>query len=78
MYKRKYVIVKTILWRFISMMITTVLSYVLTGNPTLSVSIGAIDLIVKTVAQCWYENIWVKILLNEVNKDIHPDKRVIH
>lgn len=78
MYKRKYVIAKTILWRLLSLIITVVLSYAFTGNATLSVSIGTFDLIIKTVFHCWYENIWLKILLKEFNEDIDTEDKIIH
>lgn len=46
--------------RIISLIVTTLVGWVVTGNPLIGLSIGAIDLIVKFALYYGHETIWEK------------------
>lgn len=54
-------LVKTIIWRIISFILTIGIVYITTGNLTAAFSIGAIEVVIKFVSYYSYERIWNKI-----------------
>jgi len=56
--------------RIISLIVTTLVGWVVTGNPLIGLSIGAIDLIAKLVLYYGHETIWEK----KMSKDIKEIK----
>ncbi len=59
MYEKHYrSIVKTISWRTVGTMDTMLISYVVTGNFIMAVSIGSIEVITKMVLYYFHERAW--------------------
>ncbi|KXK26827.1 MAG: hypothetical protein TR69_WS6001000848 [candidate division WS6 bacterium OLB20] len=54
-------IAKGISWRFNATFITTVISYALTGEITVALSIGALEFIIKVFWYYLHERIWIAI-----------------
>ena len=54
-------VTKAILWRIVSAVVTTSVAYAISGELTLSIAIGSIDGIIKTVLYILHERIWNKI-----------------
>ncbi|MDD4507196.1 MAG: DUF2061 domain-containing protein [Sulfurospirillaceae bacterium] len=54
-------ILKAISWRTLGTVDTMLISYIVTGNPTAAVSIGAFELITKTALYYFHERSWNKI-----------------
>lgn len=53
--------VKALSWRFIGTLDTIVISWVITGKMILAFSIGAFELMTKTVLYYFHERIWNSI-----------------
>ena len=58
-YKRH--LAKTITWRFIGTLDTILLSWIITGDPSMGVQIGAAELITKMVLYYLHERFWLNI-----------------
>lgn len=54
-------IAKTISWRVIGVVVTCVSLYIATGQVSLSLAVGVIDAIVKSVLYFMHERTWEKI-----------------
>ncbi len=59
-------ILKAISWRFIAMAILVTIAWFVTGDATLSLTIGALDISIKIVLYYLHERIWLKIKLDGV------------
>ena len=53
-------IFKTISWRIVGTLDTMVLGWVITGDPTVGLKIGALELITKFVLYYIHEILWLK------------------
>ena len=53
-------ILKAISWRTLGTIDTMLISYIVTGNPTAAISIGAFELITKTALYYFHERSWNK------------------
>lgn len=53
-------IVKAITWRIIAVIITTVVAYLFTKKPVLSIGIGSLDSIIKLFSYYFHERAWNK------------------
>ena len=53
-------ILKTISWRIVGTLDTMVLGWVITGDPTVGLKIGALELVTKFVLYYFHERIWLK------------------
>ena len=54
-------VVKAIKWRFIGSLDTFVLSWIITGQPVIAVTITAVEFVTKVVLYWAHERIWLKI-----------------
>lgn len=59
-------IVKTISWRITGTIDTMVISYFITGNLTMALSIGTVEVFTKMVLYFGHERIWNKIKFGRV------------
>ena len=53
-------ILKTISWRIVDTLDTMALGWIITGDPTVGLKIGALELITKFVLYYVHERIWLK------------------
>ncbi|MDO8647213.1 MAG: DUF2061 domain-containing protein [Candidatus Diapherotrites archaeon] len=58
---KKRSVCKTVSWRLIATVITSVVSFAITGNLVIAISIGSIDTLVKLFAYYFHERGWEKI-----------------
>ena len=57
---RKRHLLKTITWRIVGTIDTILLGWLITGNPTVGLSIGGLELITKMILYYMHERIWYK------------------
>ena len=62
-------IAKTLSWRFIGTLLTTILLYIATGQLAIAIGFGLIDTLVKFVAYFIHERVWNKIKFGRDNID---------
>ena len=53
-------ILKTLSWRIVDTLDTMFLGWIITGDPTVGLKIGALELITKFVLYYFHERIWLK------------------
>lgn len=53
-------IAKTISWRFIGTIDTIILSWIISGSPTIGLSIGGFELLTKSTLYYFHERLWYK------------------
>lgn len=58
---RNYILIKTISWRIIGTLDTILLSWIVTGETTIALTIGGVELFTKMMLYYIHEKIWVKI-----------------
>lgn len=58
----KVSLLKTISWRIIGTLDTMFISYLLTGDLKVAMSIGGIEVVSKMVLYYFHERAWIKIL----------------
>tara|TARA_B100001769_G_scaffold270751_1_gene262453 strand:- start:253 stop:477 length:225 start_codon:yes stop_codon:yes gene_type:complete len=58
-YKRH--IFKTLTWRIVGTVDTILLSWFISGDPTIGLSIGGVELITKMVLYYLHERVWYKV-----------------
>lgn len=61
---KKIALLKTISWRIIGTIDTMIISFILTGNFTVALGIGGIEVISKMVLYYFHERAWNKITKN--------------
>ena len=54
-------ILKTITWRIIGTIDTIILGWVISGDPTIGLSIGGLELVSKMALYYLHERVWYKI-----------------
>ena len=59
-------ILKDISLRIIAVIVLTKIVWIVTGDPTISITIGVIDVTIKIVLYYLHERIWLKINLDSV------------
>ena len=57
---RKRHILKTITWRIVGTIDTTLLGWIISGDPTIGLSIGGLELCSKMILYYFHERIWYK------------------
>ena len=67
-YKRH--LLKTISWRAVGTLDTVILSWIITGNWKLGLTIGAVEIITKMILYFFHERFWYKYIKFGVNKKI--------
>jgi len=55
-------ILKTITWRIVGTIDTIVLSWIITGNFTLGLKIGGVEVITKMILYYLHERVWFKYI----------------
>ena len=63
-------IVKSISYRFLGTLQTIIISYILTNNFIISLSIGAIELCIKPLTYFLHERVWYKYIKFGIKKEI--------
>lgn len=58
-YKRH--ILKTITWRIVGTIDTILLGWVISGDPTIGLSVGGAELLTKMLLYYFHERVWYKI-----------------
>lgn len=53
-------ILKTITWRIIGTIDTIILGWVISGNPTIGLSVGGAELVTKMILYYIHERVWYK------------------
>ena len=59
-------IVKTLSWRFVATLSTMVISFMITGELAVAVSIGVFEFFAKIILYYLHERIWNKITFGKV------------
>jgi len=59
-------IAKSISWRTIGTIDTIVISYIITGKPTLALSIGGIEVFTKMALYFFHERLWNRINFGKI------------
>ncbi len=59
---------RAIISRFISIVVTFLVGWVMTGNPFVGLSIGAADTIFKIIIYYYYEGWWEKRITKDIRK----------
>ncbi|HNX54757.1 MAG TPA: DUF2061 domain-containing protein [Prolixibacteraceae bacterium] len=54
-------IVKSISWRTVGTIDTIVISYIITGKPTIALSIGGVEVFTKMALYFFHERLWNRI-----------------
>jgi Predicted membrane protein len=54
-------IVKSISWRTVGTIDTIVISYIITGKPTIALSIGGVEVFTKMTLYFFHERLWNRI-----------------
>ena len=54
--------------RIVSLIVTTFVGWVITGNPLIGLSIGTIDLIIKLFIYYGHETIWEKKMARDIKQ----------
>ena len=54
-------LLKTLSWRLIATLITMIIAWIVVGDITIALSIGAVDVIIKMVVYYFHERAWTKI-----------------
>ena len=65
-YKRH--IAKTITWRIIGTIDTIILGWVISGDPTIGLTVGGVELITKMILYYFHERVWYSFNYG-LNKD---------
>ncbi|PQJ15250.1 DUF2061 domain-containing protein [Aureicoccus marinus] len=66
--KHKRHIAKTLTWRVVGTLDTIVLSWIISGDPTIGMQIGLTESITKMVLYYLHERVWVKIYIANSRK----------
>lgn len=74
---RKRHIAKTVTWRIIGTIDTIILSWIISGNPTIGLQIGAAEVITKMFLYYLHERAWFKINLSKDGHVLESRKRHI-
>jgi len=70
-------IAKTITWRLVGTLDTILLSWIVSGNPTIGLKIGFAEVITKMILYYLHERTWFKINLSRNGKSLESRKRHI-
>ena len=74
---RKRHIAKTITWRIIGTLDTFLLSWIISGNPTIGLKIGIAEVVTKMLLYYLHERTWFKINLSKDGKILESRLRHI-
>ena len=65
---------KAISWRVIATSITISIAYLFTGEVTIALEIGALDMVFKLISYFFHERIWVRVRMGKI---FHPLAHVV-
>ena len=68
---RKRSILKTITYRIMGVIITSMVVFLFTKKPVLSISIGSLDTVIKIFGYYFHERIWNKINFGKERIEYH-------
>ena len=68
MVNRKRHIAKALTWRLVGTLDTMIISWIITGNALIGISIGIVEVISKTVLYYFHERLWYKFSKFGVDK----------
>jgi uncharacterized membrane protein len=54
-------ILKTFTWRIIATITTTIIAWLVSGDPIIGLKIGSIEFVIKMVLYYFHEKVWYKI-----------------
>jgi uncharacterized membrane protein len=54
-------ILKTFTWRIIATITTTMIAWLVSGDPIIGLKIGSIEFVIKMVLYYFHEKVWYKI-----------------
>ena len=54
-------ILKTFTWRIIATLTTTVIAWLVTGDPLIGLKVGSIEFVIKMVLYYFHEKVWHKV-----------------
>ena len=66
--KRYRSLIKTVSWRVIATLATTIIAYLLTGTLKVAVSIGVFEFFSKLLLYYWHERLWARLKFGLVEK----------
>lgn len=52
---------KTVSWRIVGTIDTIVISYIITGEPTMALSIGSVEVVSKMILYYFHERAWARV-----------------
>ncbi|MEZ4801573.1 MAG: DUF2061 domain-containing protein [Gelidibacter sp.] len=65
---RKRHIAKALTWRLVGTIDTTILSWIISGNPFTGLKIGVVEVVTKMLLYYFHERIWFKIRFENSNQ----------
>jgi len=54
-------ILKTFTWRIIATLTTTIIAWIITGDPMIGLKVGSIEFIIKMLLYYFHEKAWHKV-----------------
>lgn len=69
--------VRLILWRVIAFLITLFTAFILTGSIVKAFEIGTIDIVIKFIAQYFYERIWNRVKCGRTSTPVAPTVQIV-
>ena len=76
-HSRKRHIAKTITWRIVGTIDTILLSWIVTGDPLMGLSIGVAEVVTKMLLYYMHERVWFNVNLSKEGKTLESRKRHI-
>jgi len=64
--RRKRTLCKTIVWRIVASSATAIIAFIVTGEFSIALGIGVIDIFIKLIIYYLHERIWDKIKWGKV------------
>lgn len=72
MYERKLrTVLRAISWRITATLTTFIISYFVTGNLDLAITIGGVELVAKLFIQYVHERLWMRIKFGFIKPEYH-------
>ena len=72
MYERKIrTVLRAISWRITATFTTFIISYFVTGNIDLAITIGSVELVSKLLIQYVHERLWMRVKFGYIKPEYH-------
>ena len=72
MYERKIrTVLRAISWRITATLTTFIISYFVTGNIDLAITIGSVELVSKLLIQYVHERLWMRVKFGYIKPEYH-------